>query len=141
MLRNQKRLQFVIPANPREQDGGEVKSRHLGHLKHHLPRMAHNLRRRAGKNPRTDWKNELQTYGAGRQSKASPKPPTLFVGQKSNEKSRLKVWLMPQSKFLSASARRMATDRCAASISTSIRVIRRRLLSAACDRKRKTEDL
>jgi hypothetical protein len=45
---------------------------------------------RAGQKPREDWKNDLKTYEAGRESQ---KPPTLVVGNKPNGKSRLKaVW-------------------------------------------------
>ena len=40
---------------------------------------------RAGQKPRADWKNDLQTYEAGRESQ---KPPTLVVGNKPNGKSR-----------------------------------------------------
>jgi hypothetical protein len=40
----------------------------------------------AGQKPRADWKNDLQTYVAGRESQ---KPPTPVVGNKPNGKSRL----------------------------------------------------
>src|SRR5271163_3231192 len=43
----------------------------------------------AGQKPRSDWKNDLQTYEEGRKSR---KPPTPFVGIKPYGKSQLK-WL------------------------------------------------
>jgi len=41
---------------------------------------------RAGQKPRSDWKNDLQTYEEGRKSR---KPPTPFVGIKPYGKSQL----------------------------------------------------
>ena len=51
---------------------------------------------RAGQKPRSDWKNDLQTYEEGRKSR---KPPTPVVDYKPNGKSQLNSRNWRRSKF------------------------------------------
>ena len=52
---------------------------------------------RAGQKPRSDWKNDLQTYEEGRKSR---KPPTPFVGIKPYGKSQFTEHVILFSPFI-----------------------------------------